>query len=105
MSATRSLSNPTTKSYRMAKIGKTTMETTANLGFEAKLWMAADALRDNVGAAESKHVFLGFVFLKDFSDNFEEHWAELRLTLATPEAVNPQGILVCSKPIERRLSP
>jgi len=111
----------------MAKIGKTTMETTANLGFEAKLWMAADALRDNVGAAESKHVFLGLVFLKDISDNFEEHWAKLlagqgdykganpadpkeykaerRLNPAIPEAVNSQGILVCSKPIERRLNP
>jgi type I restriction enzyme M protein len=29
---------------------------TANLGFEAKLWAAADALRNNMGAAEYKHV-------------------------------------------------
>jgi type I restriction enzyme M protein len=27
-------------------------DTTANLGFEAKLWAAADALRNNMDAAE-----------------------------------------------------
>jgi len=32
--------------------------TTANLGFEAKLWAAADALRNNMDAAEYKHVVL-----------------------------------------------
>jgi hypothetical protein len=34
-------------------------ETGANLGLEAKLWAAADALRNNMDAAEYKHVFLG----------------------------------------------
>ena len=28
----------------------------ANLGFEAKLWLAADKLRNNLDAAEYKHV-------------------------------------------------
>jgi type I restriction enzyme M protein len=32
---------------------------TTNLGFEAKLWAAADALRNNMDAAEYKHVVLG----------------------------------------------
>ncbi len=31
----------------------------ANLGFEAKLWAAADTLRNKVDAAEYKHVVLG----------------------------------------------
>ena len=31
----------------------------ANLGFEAKLWLAADKLRNNMDAAEYKHVVLG----------------------------------------------
>jgi type I restriction enzyme M protein len=31
----------------------------ATLGFEAKLWQAADALRNNMDAAEYKHVVLG----------------------------------------------
>jgi type I restriction enzyme M protein len=48
-------------------------ETTgASLGFEAKLWLAADKLRNNMDAAEYKHVVLGLVFLKYISDSFEE---------------------------------
>lgn len=35
----------------------------ANLGFEQKLWAAADALRGNMDAAEYKHVVLGLIFL------------------------------------------
>ena len=35
----------------------------ANLGFEARLWQAADALRNNMDAAEYKHVVLGLIFL------------------------------------------
>jgi type I restriction enzyme M protein len=34
-------------------------DTGANLGFEAKLWAAADALRNNMDAAEYKRVVLG----------------------------------------------
>ena len=44
----------------------------ANLGFEAKLWLAADKLRNNMDAAEYKHVVLGLMFLKYISDSFEE---------------------------------
>jgi hypothetical protein len=49
----------------------------ANLGFEAKMWLAADELRGQVDAAEYKHVVLGLVFLKYISDAFEEHRATL----------------------------
>ncbi len=44
----------------------------ANLGFEAKMWAAADKLRNNMDAAEYKHVVLGLIFLKYISDAFEE---------------------------------
>ena len=44
----------------------------ANLGFEEKLWRAADKLRSNMDAAEYKHVVLGLIFLKYISDAFEE---------------------------------
>ncbi len=54
-----------------------TRETGANLGFEAKLWQAADALRNNMDAAEYKHVVLGLIFLKYISDAFEAKHAEL----------------------------
>ncbi|NLS77972.1 MAG: SAM-dependent DNA methyltransferase [Chloroflexi bacterium] len=51
--------------------------TTANLGFEAKLWAAADALRNNMDAAEYKHVVLGLIFVKYVSDVFEEQHDKL----------------------------
>ena len=34
------------------------------ISFEAQLWAAADALRNNMDAAEYKHVVLGLIFLK-----------------------------------------
>src|SRR5690242_15399960 len=49
----------------------------ANLGFEATLWAAADKLRNNMDAAEYKHVVLGLIFLKYISDAFDERHAEL----------------------------
>jgi type I restriction enzyme M protein len=51
--------------------------TTANLGFEEKLWAAADALRNNMDAAEYKHVVLGLIFLKYISDAFEAQHEKL----------------------------
>ncbi len=47
------------------------------LGFEAQLWKAADALRNNMDAAEYKHVVLGLLFLKYISDAFEAKHAAL----------------------------
>jgi type I restriction enzyme M protein len=49
----------------------------ATVGFEQKLWQAADALRNNMDAAEYKHVVLGLIFLKYISDAFEAKHAEL----------------------------
>lgn len=46
-------------------------------GLEFKLWAAADALRNNMDAAEYKHVDLGLIFLKYISDAFEAKQAEL----------------------------
>jgi type I restriction enzyme M protein len=59
-----------------AKSSKTS-NNSANIGFEAKLWLAADKLRSNMDAAEYKHVVLGLIFLKYISDSFEEHHAKL----------------------------
>jgi len=50
----------------------------ANLGFEEKLWKAADKMRNNVDAAEYKHVVLGLIFLKYISDVFVEIHNELK---------------------------
>jgi type I restriction enzyme M protein len=58
----------------------------ANLGFEKKLWEAADKLRSNMDAAEYKHVVLGLVFLKYISDAFNElHEMLKRDPAADPE--------------------
>lgn len=51
--------------------------TSANLGFEEKLWKAADKLRSNMDAAEYKHVVLGLIFLKYVSDAFEDKHNQL----------------------------
>ncbi|HTV56511.1 MAG TPA: class I SAM-dependent DNA methyltransferase [Terriglobia bacterium] len=53
------------------------MGTSTAIGFESKLWAAADALRNNMDAAEYKHVVLGLIFLKYISDAFEAKRAEL----------------------------
>ena len=48
----------------------------ANLGFEAKMWLAADELRGQVDAAEYKHVVRGLIFMKYISDGFEDHHSQ-----------------------------
>ena len=55
-------------------------EVKAELGFEAKLWLTADKLRNNMDAAEYKHVVLGLIFLKYIAGSFEEHRAKLLAT-------------------------
>lgn len=50
----------------------------AELGFEKKIWAAADTLRGNMDASEYKHVVLGLVFLKYISDKFEERYETLK---------------------------
>ena len=58
------------------------------LGYEAQLWQMADALRNNMDAAEYKHVVLGILFLKYISDAFEAKHAELASKLA--EGADPE---------------
>lgn len=56
----------------MATSRKNTNGNGGNLGFEEKLWAAADKLRGHMDAAEYKHVVLGLIFLKYISDAFQE---------------------------------
>ncbi len=58
----------------------------ANLGFEQKLWQAADKLRNNMDAAEYKHVVLGLIFLKYISDAFEERHSQLERQTQDPDS-------------------
>lgn len=59
----------------MARTKKAT--NTADIGFEQKIWKAADKLRGNIDASEYKHVILGLIFLKYLSDHFEEQYQKL----------------------------
>ena len=56
-------------------------QTGANLGFEDKLWMAADKLRGTMDAAEYKHVVLGLIFLTALISGKRRfrHWRESTL--------------------------
>jgi type I restriction enzyme M protein len=47
------------------------------LGYEADLWGMADALRNNMDAAEYKHVVLALIFLKYISDGLATKHAPL----------------------------
>ncbi len=69
---------------------KPSKDSTAALGFEAKLWLAADKLRNNMDAAEYKHVVLGLIFLKYISDTFEEHRAKLLAAEGDYAGANPE---------------
>jgi type I restriction enzyme M protein len=69
---------------------KSSADSTANLGFEAKLWLTADKLRNNMDAAEYKHVVLGLIFLKYISDTFEEHRAKLIAGKGDYAGANPE---------------
>jgi len=57
----------------------------ANLGFEEKMWQAADKMRSNMDAAEYKHVVLGLIFLKYVSDAFGERYKQLEKATADPK--------------------
>jgi type I restriction enzyme M protein len=58
----------------------------ANLGFEEKMWQAADKLRGHMDPAEYKHVVLGLVFLKYISDAFRERYEQLSLWTSDPSS-------------------
>lgn len=64
--------------YQTTKRSRSAKSNGANLGFEEKLWRAADKLRSNMDAAEYKHVVLGLVFLKYISDAFQERYDVLK---------------------------
>ena len=57
----------------MGKVNSSTV-----LGYEDKLWLAADKLRGSMDSGEYKHVALGLIFLKYVSDAFEEKYIELK---------------------------
>ena len=79
------------ESTKMAKVNTNKSKNKNNnskgaIGFEDKLWGAADKMRNNMDPAEYKHVVLGLIFLKYISDAFEEKYAKLKSEVhADPE--------------------
>ena len=63
-------------------------ENGATVGFETELWSAADKLRNNMDAAEYKHVVLGLIFLKYISDAFDERRRELEKGMVDPHGAS-----------------
>jgi len=78
------------KGCLMAKATTKNNDSSANIGFEAKLWLAADKLRNNMDAAEYKHVVLGLIFIKYISDAFEEMRAKLIAGKGEYEGSDPE---------------
>ncbi len=76
------------KSSTQKSKSKKSNNTTALIGFEAKLWQMADALRGSVDAAEYKHVVLGLIFLKYITDAFDEQQA--KLVAAKAQGADPE---------------
>jgi len=62
----------------MARTKKKQDNNGATLGFETRMFLAADKLRGNLEPSEYKHVVLGLIFLKYISDAFEAQRAALR---------------------------
>jgi len=58
----------------------------ANVGFEDKLWQAADKMRGHMDPGEYKHVVLGLLFLKYISDSFETRRSQLQAEMQNPES-------------------
>jgi type I restriction enzyme M protein len=54
------------------------MTTSENNELEKTLWSAADKLRNNMDAAEYKHIVLGLIFLKYISDDFNNLYLKLK---------------------------
>ena len=67
-----------------------------NQDLKKKLWKAADKLRQQVDAAEYKHIVLGLIFLKYISDSFETQRKKLYEEFSDPKS----GLFVGESPAE-----
>jgi type I restriction enzyme M protein len=67
-------------------------KTASNVGFEVKLWLAADKLRNNMDGAEYKHVVLGLIFLKYISYTVQEQHAKLLASYGDDGRTNPEDL-------------
>lgn len=52
---------------------------------DEKFWVSADKLRQQLDAANYKHIVLGLIFLKYISDNFTHQQEKIQAELTDPE--------------------
>ena len=57
-----------------------------NNNFKETLWKTAEKLRNQMDAAEYKHIVLGLIFLKYISDSFEEQREKISKNLSDPDS-------------------
>lgn len=57
---------------------KAKIDSNAALGFEDKLWHAADLMRDKLPAAQYRQMLMGLLFLRYVSDAFKKRYKELK---------------------------
>lgn len=75
---------------RARKGEKRANSTGATIGYEARLWQMADALRNNTDAAEHKHVVIGLLCLK-----YIPSWGGRRPGRRQPQGHGPCPERVC----------
>lgn len=80
------------KPTRRARPAAAEEQSGAKLGFESKLWKAAEKLRGHMDAAEYKHIALGLIFLKYISDAFEEKRAQPGIDPEDPDEYRAENI-------------
>ncbi len=65
----RTLGDLGTVAPQAPRAGATSAAASTNGGFEARLWQTADAVRNNMDAAEYNHVVLVRIFLKYMTES------------------------------------
>ena len=59
---------------------------TKQVDFKETLWKSADKLRNQMDAAEYKHIVLGLIFLKYISDTFDIQKNKIRKMVSDPKS-------------------
>ena len=59
---------------------------TNKVNFKETLWKAADKLRNQMDAAEYKHIVLGLIFLKYISDSFDIQKNNIKEMISDPKS-------------------
>jgi len=76
-----------------------------NSDFKQTLWKSAEKLRNQMDAAEYKHIVLGLIFLKYISDSFTKQKEKIKEMVTDPKSdffINEDLSHINEKDIEDR---